>query len=451
MTHITTTGTAILFICCVGGLMALGQTPGATVPSTQSSAEDPEEIAAELGPRHPSYHDNPDELRRMRVRGQQTLRQISDVLLENVLDIVKVEGGFDLCLTEIIRRGGAHWEEVLKTRYAAEHASAKKTHFHPAKELLLLTAVRRVEKKPDPLVILIEGKSLLRNSIQYLPEITANLTNLDGEKLPIPVDVGGDYRGASRHNKWRIQLLDEQGRALPEREEFDMGGLGHSEVLEYAESIPLNLRLASYISIQKPGRYTATVLFHPTISIGLTADIEGLICCKSIPLTLVVEPITVRTSAVEQARAASLILKLPAQGPVKILGGAYNEKDDFLAKGSAAAQLRQMDWKAVPELIAAVNSDKLNPTQRAWALGLLFGISDQYSPIDSPGIIGPFEYRHSGWISLGGPGSGRSVGQESMLVEAGTIDEKAQIEFARCWKPWMENEYIKVIKTGGDQ
>jgi len=105
MTHITTTGTAILFICCVGGLMALGQTPGATVPSTQSSAEDPEEIAAELGPRHPSYHDNPDELRRMRVRGQQTLRQISDVLLENVLDIVKVEGGFDLCLTEIIRRG----------------------------------------------------------------------------------------------------------------------------------------------------------------------------------------------------------------------------------------------------------------------------------------------------------------------------------------------------------
>ncbi len=79
---------------------------------------------------------------------------------------------------------------------------------------------------------------------------------------------------------------------------------------------------------------------------------------------------------------------------------------------------------------------------------MLFGITDQRNPTQLPGVLGAFEYRHSGWIGLGDePGGGASLSRESMSVLVGDIDEQAQIDFAKGCNPWNEKGYIKVTKT----
>src|SRR6185312_6629896 len=101
------------------------------------------------------------------------------------------------CLTEMVRRGGKHWEGVLDTRLAQLTAQiAKDKHGawrFGARRLAVLTALRRVQGKSDPLTILVEGKSHLECRLGYLPPIAANLTNLDPEKAVVQFEKGGDY------------------------------------------------------------------------------------------------------------------------------------------------------------------------------------------------------------------------------------------------------------------
>jgi hypothetical protein len=372
---------------------------------------------------------------------------LADKDLEEVFDQIGEHSpespGRDLCLIEMIRRGGAHWEAVLRVRNDALVAKGGALH-----NVGVLTALRRVQKKEDPLPVLVSGKSEIRFRLGYAPQITANLTNLDPDKSPAGLYNGGDYRAASRHNKWRLQITDSDGQSLTEREEFDMGGFATMEVLEHHESIAVSLPIGAYVQISRPGTYTMTVLFHPEVRIACIGDVEGLICCRSIPIKLIVEPITIETTDAEQARLASLILKLPDKGEVKIVGGVYVPETvgKFLPAESPAAQLKIANWKAVPALIAAVEGEALNPTQRAWALGLLFGITDQNDPMEAPGVIGPFEYQHSGTVSLGGPGGSISVGQMSISRSGDPLDPKAQAEFTKSWKPWIEKGYIVVKK-----
>jgi hypothetical protein len=102
----------------------------------------------------------------------------------------------------------------------------------------------------------------------------------------------------------------------------------------------------------------------------------------------------------------------------------------------------------VPALIAAVNGNQLNPTQRAYALGLLFSITEQQNPMDVPNLLGPFEYRHSGVVEFGGhPGSGQAISSQAFSVVVGKIDPQAQMEFAKSWTPWIEKGYLKVIQA----
>jgi hypothetical protein len=315
----------------------------------------------------------------------------------------------------------------------------------------VLTALRRVQGKSDPLTILVEGKSHLECRLGYLPPIAANLTNLDPEKAVVQFEKGGDYRAASRANKWRVQVTDAQGHVLPEIDDPDMGGFMREETLAYGESMPALLQLGAYVAIDKPGTYAVTVMYHPRIRIACLTRVDGLICAHSLPITLDVRPIEIESTDAEQAGLAALALQLPKTNPVNILAGAADKEavDAFFSKGSPAAQLKLAGWQAVPTLIAAVNGDKLTPIQRAWALGLLFGITNQNNPIDTPGAIGPFHYRHTGWISLGGVESGRSVSQRSMDVFEGEIKPEAQTGLAKRWNKWIENGYIKVNRRGG--
>jgi len=451
---------AVSLIACISGvakpepLSANGIQPPATQPhlSFQELKQQVQQAQAE-----PTFFD--DDKRFDPTQLMREMRAISDHDLQAIFDSVPSETwhgvGNDLCLTEISSRGGAYWQNSLSTRYARMEEQKKAAqNAGPdfelnGRQLAVLMALRRVQKKDDPLVVLIQGKSVLECNLGYLPEIVANLTNLDAERRRVSLETGGDYRGAARHNKWRIQAYDGAGKALPEIAAVDMGGIMQSTDLEFGESISETLPIGAYVSIEKPGTYTLVVMYHPEIEIANISTADSLICPRSIRLTLTVTPITIETTDAEQASAAALIKKLPTDGTVKILGGMYSDTvNDFMPKDSPAAQLKQLGWNAVPELISSVNGKALNPTQRAWALGLLYSITDQQNPMDEKDIVGPFEYRHSGWVQFGnGPGSGQSASRASLSVLVGNRDEQAQMKFAKGWKPWIEKGYIKIVKN----
>ncbi len=53
-------------------------------------------------------------------------------------------------------------------------------------------------------------------------------------KEPFQIDLGGDYRGASRHLRFNVKALDAAGKLCddPDPSGFCMGGLSHSPTVE---------------------------------------------------------------------------------------------------------------------------------------------------------------------------------------------------------------------------
>lgn len=74
---------------------------------------------------------------------------------------------------------------------------------------------------------------------------------------PFEASWGGDYRGASRHLRFKVTATDEAGQATedPDPAPMCMGGLGGSTTLGPGESFTTSLPLMRYCDIVKPGVY----------------------------------------------------------------------------------------------------------------------------------------------------------------------------------------------------
>jgi hypothetical protein len=74
-------------------------------------------------------------------------------------------------------------------------------------------------------------------------------------------DFGGDYRGASRHLRFKVTAIDGSGRLAedPDASEFSGGGLGGSRKFNPGERFTQSLPLTRYRRILQPGRYTIRV------------------------------------------------------------------------------------------------------------------------------------------------------------------------------------------------
>ena len=75
---------------------------------------------------------------------------------------------------------------------------------------------------------------------------------------PFEASWGGDYRGASRHLRFKVIATDENGQAAedPDPSPLCMGGLGGAKTLKPGESFTCSLPLMRYCDIVKPGVYT---------------------------------------------------------------------------------------------------------------------------------------------------------------------------------------------------
>jgi hypothetical protein len=76
-------------------------------------------------------------------------------------------------------------------------------------------------------------------------------------KEPFEIDLGGDYRGASRHLRFDVEVIDEAGKLCddPDPSGFCLGGLGGSVTVEPGKTHYESIPLLRYRRIENPGVY----------------------------------------------------------------------------------------------------------------------------------------------------------------------------------------------------
>lgn len=75
--------------------------------------------------------------------------------------------GMQVCLSEMLRRGGERWKRVVSAALARIEADPKDRG--ELENLELLTALRRMEGKRDPVVLEVEARRKIRTTFPGLP------------------------------------------------------------------------------------------------------------------------------------------------------------------------------------------------------------------------------------------------------------------------------------------
>ena len=351
-------------------------------------------------------------------------------------------------LLEMNRRGGEDIKSFLEMhndRLAENFQKAPEYRYGRPGNLEVLTVLRRLQGKPDPMQIVVSGP---RECIfPNLPTFEVALTNLDFEKKPVVFTEGGNYRGG-RQARWRFEVRDDKGNLMPVIVSGDEGGLSREAILEHEQTWNTNLVMGSFIDLE-PGEYTVRILYHDHITIADADTTAGLILCRSEPIKLTVQPRVIDLSKKDREEIRGLIGKLDPKAKVLVLGGTYGKHvHDFIPPQSAAGEILERGWKTVPVLLDELEDAKLEPARRAWVLALLFTITGRNDP-RSGEILGSYRDRQTWWQVWGGRDgrmdAGGSGGRDEIKVE-GKIDLAKQRQFAESWRQFRNYLIIREKK-----
>lgn len=272
--------------------------------------------------------------------------------------------------------------------------------------LELLTALRRVQKKPDPLSIQIVHPTPLKAIPGKLPTLMVTLKSLDIEKKPIWCETTPHGHGTHRYAQYRLEVKSVAGKTLPVISNSDWGrhsgGTKCDHWLEFGGYFHANLPMGDFVDLREPGDYTVTVLYHPKLPIADIkdpAELDNLIVFRSESFKLTVDngpKLVLTTSTRERKAVNSLIAQLPNEGEIKVVGSGYESSgriDDegdfgFIPPHSPAGKILTLSWQAVPALLDSLSDSQLSRHQKTWVLSLLYSITFERE-LD-PGSIGVY-------------------------------------------------------------
>ena len=195
---------------------------------------------------------------------------------------------YEPCLTEMVRRKMVN---QLQKHYDALMAGGDTFARFPY-NLELLTALRRAQGRPDPLLIEISlGASADANLDPQVPAVQAKITNVDVEKQPVHFTRGGDYRGG-RRERWRAVLTDQQGRVVRDSNFLSLigGGIASIGPFEFGatDSDGHAFDLRRYVAPDRSGKYRLQLFYHNELDLAGEPDMTGLIVTKSNPLDVTI-------------------------------------------------------------------------------------------------------------------------------------------------------------------
>ena len=395
---------------------------------------------------------------------------------------------YEPCLNEIVRRGGKPWEAFLIAKLETLNKKQIKLGEHiddtvpgSLNNLELLTVLRRVQRKPDPIVVVLDAKGPLEATPLGLPKLKVKIENLDSEKTTVGFRNSGDYR-SGRQARWRIVVRDGKGTELPVRGPLTSrhgdlvltigGGQYQEDVLKYGESWETVLDVGSFVKIPQPGTYSLEVLYHDTKAIADESDIRGLIISRAKPITLIVRPVVIEVTAQEQKQAAAVDRRLQCRPAAEgRCGGLRKMGPQVRAAHYAGRKASRHGHQGGPHAVVESLGDKsLSDKKRAWILSLLFSATGENDPCD-PSVLGEYEYRDAGWQVWGnksgegpsgglqlpdeGPASDGKIDPEAMdglgkiLLDipvdthVAKIDRKAQDRLIGAWEQWFKNVQVR--------
>lgn len=405
-----------------------------------------------------------------------------DQLLESDQYNVFEEGISDLYLTECVRRGGEVIAQSLAKKIAdyrrkvddyrqqqeqAENANGdgskddvEKRLLQPErqieryhKNLYFVTALCRIQQKPDPLRVFVDDPNQRTHEFPELPVLDVTIKNVDVDKRQIGFQQSGNYR-SGRQQRWRIQVRDVTGKvhaSLQPFGSFIAGGMYQNTVLKPAEGWQTALTMAHFVETLEPGEYQVRVLYHNDATIVDWEFVTGQILCRSEPFRLTIKPRSIETTKAQQQEIKELLRGLDDRQSRKVIDGKYGRwAHKFIEPQSECGQLLTLGWPAVPALIEELGREDESPERRAQWLALLFSITGQIDP-RSDGLtrrapaLGSFSMVRQGWVISSKRESEPEPSSSSFELASGPstynakLDAKAQLPFIERWQTFRKH------------
>lgn len=394
--------------------------------------------------------DNPDGLE-TRTEIVKKLRSASDEQLQaTIVELLGSESfgnsqWYEPCLMEAVSRGGEKWERFLVEQLEKLNATTfvpnpqTPQHRQPGKNLNveLLTALRRVQERPDPLEIVVEPFEKTGITPISLPRIQVAIRNRDEQAVGI--QFGGNYR-SGRQPRWRVAMVNRDGTFREKIIDWPGmgGGLSTRRMLQPGEVWKTELILEHLLEVDRPDQFQMEVLYSNNEVILTLPDLEGLVVYRSSPIEIDIQPIQVDTSVEESSLVDRLIDEIDPEELPHVLQGDYGRwAYDFLPPETPQARLLQIGLPAIPGLVAKLNQST-SPQQRAHCLATLYSITGQKNPRYAR-VLSDYRYLIDGW----GMKNSVQVQQHSGRAYGGGMDSGVQQELAREWQRWCD----QVIRT----
>jgi tetratricopeptide (TPR) repeat protein len=346
---------------------------------------------------------------------------------------------FERFLVEMVRRKTTTMEESLKL--CSMPLDPDLLERHPrVQQLEVLTALRRVQGKPDPVTIEVKKPEQIVYDFPDAPDLVVSLQNRDTDNTCVAHIHGRDSRGGHA-SRWYFQVHDSKGNLVPGFFPWDSYRVRMYSVgsLKAGESIEVELEARNFVRVPEPGDYSLQILFHESVWLAdlggepEEAMIADRVTCHSKMLKMTVRPREIIVGQHDRAESLKLLDALPTTGPIPVVVNEYGEwAHKQIPPDSPAGKLLALGWKAVPILLNELDRKELGEKRRAWILSLLFSITKRNDPrpdemADYTPILGRITTVD------------QFVTRESFsLHEETKIDVDKQKEFARCWSNWKK-------------
>ena len=353
-------------------------------------------------------------------------------------------------LTEMMRRGGSQIEKAL-AKHSKELTKKRQVWKDDFKQvprnLEVVTALRRLQKKPDPIAVIVNGPAELEAIFPNVPDFDVALVNADEKRTPLGYMSGGNYRGG-RQERWRLDVRDAKGRLVPlQHWDGDGGGIFGYSLLKPGQKWHTTLKARNFVDLI-PGNYKLRVQYHDSDEIAGLNWLEGRIVCQSREIPLHIQPRVIQATSQDKKAIGQLLKKLDLKGEVKVLAGAYSkDAHSFIPPDSPAGRVLSFGWKAVPQMIDECLNEATPPRQRAWMLALLHSITTYHSPAAREGVLPAFIMASPGWVVRSSPneamGNGGTGWSEPQRLETSKIVLSNQLEFARRWEDFRKHLVVR--------
>ncbi len=384
----------------------------------------------------------------------------------------------DVFLTEMTRRGGGVIQQFLvkkletwRRRYlqvgrelenhevdsqdesdfpenVAKQSKIRSRRERYARNLQFATALCRIQQKPDPLHIFIDGPNERTYKFPELPDLAVTIRNVDTEKREIGFTESGNYR-SGRQRRWRIEVTDAAGKVLepaPNTQTGPLigGGWVNLTTLKPAEGWQTTLAMSRFVDTLEPGEYQVRVLYHNDLTILEWEFVDGLIVCRSDPIKLTVKRRAIETTKEQQLEVETLLKQLDDQQICRVIVGRYGEwAHEFINPKSEYGRLLTLGWPAVPTLIEELEREGQTPRRRAHLLAFLFSITGEIDPRETS-ALGNYSMLEQGW-SLTFKREGSDSPNFSSGFTAGpskhsaALDATAQTPLIKQWQHLKSN------------